>query len=357
MIYLLLLFILTPLLVLGTGYLKTDSGRKLPIYTPFYFIVFISLIIFAGIRYDVGIDYETYLKSYECKWYESNNTEPLFAFINHFSNNLGFEFWAVTLIIAFIQFVFLFLSVGPVPKAYKWVPIFLFIVNGDLFYSFNILRQSIAIMIMLYFIRFIYERKFLRYILGVCIASLFHYTAIPLVFLYFFAHIRLKRRWLLGIYLFSFVVWKLNLVNQAFYFIISFLPKYSEYIATSFIDTLKLGSGLGFAFRQSIGLLIICNYNRLRNDDHSVLYVNLFLLSCFFGLAFFNLGILDRFNDYFKIFIIFAIPFTINAFKVRFNRYFLTIIVCVLFTLLFAKTSLTSKKNEKLHYKTIFDDN
>lgn len=65
-------------------------------------------------------------------------------------------------------------------------------------YTFGILRQSIAISILLFGYKYITEKKFSKFLLSVILATLFHKTAFIFIILYFIKDIKIDRKKLLA---------------------------------------------------------------------------------------------------------------------------------------------------------------
>lgn len=169
------------------------KNKKLSVGLLFYFGAFGVLFIPSAIRYDVGTDYMTY---YE--WFRGiaigvdTYFEPGFLYLINLVNAAGLT----------PQWVFVassFLILGAVFAATRrmsvipWLSIFLFSATALYFVSFNIMRQFIAVAILLYAFRYILDRKFLFYAVSVGIASLFHLTALIMLPLYFLLRLKPKR--------------------------------------------------------------------------------------------------------------------------------------------------------------------
>ena len=149
------------------------------------FFLSINLIIFFGLRYNVGVDYNLYYETISnISGYEFERLEPAFkiiAIISHylsphltfilgstiytlalFKFNIKYSPWPSLSFLLFLSFPFLLLS------------------------SLNLIRQFIAISIILFSIDYLINRKFIHYFLSIIIASLFHKSALILLFIYFF---------------------------------------------------------------------------------------------------------------------------------------------------------------------------
>jgi len=186
LIYNILLFTMTICGVIASRRSRTKptlEGRKMS--STFWTIeITISLLLFSiifGMRYNVGIDYSSYLNYYINGLTEK--IEPLFAQITLFCANMNFHYSIYFGILAFIQVFFFYYAFKDEKYLYPFLA-FILIANMEFFSWMNIIRQSIAICIWIYSIKFIEQKKLLWYILGVVTAYLFHRSAIILLIFY-----------------------------------------------------------------------------------------------------------------------------------------------------------------------------
>lgn len=144
----------------------------------------IILFLISALRStDVGTDLENYLP-----FFTTISSLPLTDIFN-----IGWEpgyliFNKIISVISsdsrfFLICTSLFIVVGYVTFIYKnssypWLSLFLFIALGTYTDSFNIIRQSMAIVIILHSLKFIEKDNLIKYFLYVILATLFHKTAI-----------------------------------------------------------------------------------------------------------------------------------------------------------------------------------
>lgn len=159
---------------------EKDTKHKIDKYLWMY-IIFFSII--SGIRYGVGVDCVSYIKTFEEGTFREDTNEYLFETLVDFIFSLGLHSSIGLTICAFFQ-------VYPIVKAckdYKYLLVFLpFVLFGGAYYRdmMNAVRQCIACSIFLYASKFIVERKLIKYVILIIIASLFHHSSLYLVVLY-----------------------------------------------------------------------------------------------------------------------------------------------------------------------------
>lgn len=145
---------------------------------------FIIISIFLGGRYNVGTDWGNYKDFYDyiatngINW---DNLEPLYLLLNRTISITGFSssffFFCISIIqLSIVYFVFKddkrIFALGMLVYFLCCLPI-----------SLNIIRQSLAICIFLYAIRYIGNSP-LKYILLITVAGLFHYSSFILLCVY-----------------------------------------------------------------------------------------------------------------------------------------------------------------------------
>lgn len=156
-------------------------------------IIFIQFTLLAWQKdFSVGQDTLMYCRGFDYISSESfkdillDKWEPGYVISNWIIGNLGFDFHTYLLIVSgFIyysvcRFIFRY-------SQYPWLSVAIFVAFGYYFGSLHILRQYIAIAIILYSYDCILNRKFASYLALVLLAASFHTSAIvflPTYFLY-----------------------------------------------------------------------------------------------------------------------------------------------------------------------------
>lgn len=268
------------------GLIKEHSFWKVEILFP--------LLIFAtvfGMRYDVGTDYLNYL--FEYKYYDINNSnyELFFSFITHLCRKNGLHYCIYFGILAFIQIFFFFYAFKKERHLYPFLILFLFFTNDWLSWM-NIIRQSLAMCIWIYSLKYIEEKKIWLYFLWVFVAFLFHRSAIILFLFYpilvkdidYFKNIPLQ----LILILFS-ILFRMYFENSIMYFeeLINFyaslLGKDDFYINAYNIDILKtdfsdVTINIGFFFKLIANIVVILYSKRMKSFYNNKRFIIIYFL-------------------------------------------------------------------------------
>lgn len=149
------------------------------------FEVIFPLVLFAiifGMRYDVGVDHLGYLLGYLDKNHVGKN-EPLFSILSELGWRLNWHYVVYFGIIAFIQVSFFFYAFKDERYLYPFLAFLLF-TNGEWAFWMNGIRQALAMCIWIFSIKYIEEKKFLKYLIWCVVATFFHKSAIVLIVFY-----------------------------------------------------------------------------------------------------------------------------------------------------------------------------
>ncbi|MDF2158189.1 EpsG family protein [Algoriphagus sp. CAU 1675] len=284
-------------------------------YFVFIFIIFITSLI-LGLRYNVGVDYLSYLNEYKFFSifnYSFEDFEWGFNLITSFFSNNGFHFSLYFIFLNLIIWFFLLLSI----KDFKYILVFfIFFIytDGFLFFSLNGIRQAISISLIFYSFRFIYVNNFYKFIFFVLLSFLFHKASIVFVLFYFFVNkdIFPNRLYTIFIVLCFYFIDTLDYVKNISVFVSEILGYqfYAKNIELAFDNRISINSGFGVLFRNFIYLLCIIYSDKLKNIfPFFIPYYNVFVFGVILSHVFSDIHLLHRFNNYLIFFRIFVLSF------------------------------------------------
>ena len=147
-------------------------------------LIIAPIVVLATIRYDVGIDWSSYLEiskyaqAYPDKIMEKNYLEIGYRVLSWISAYLFPTEWGIFFVTALIFMLFIFAICMKYKKELS-MPFMLFMFYFLYLHIFyNITRQMLAAIILLYGYKFLTENKILYYIGIVFVASLLHKSAL-----------------------------------------------------------------------------------------------------------------------------------------------------------------------------------
>lgn len=262
-------------------------------------IVFI-IALFLCCGYMTGTDWRTYEISYQ--WMTPDTFfstilfwEPGFTLYTSLFRFLEIDFWNYLIITKFITFYIFIEALNKYcEKQYFFLALTFFVVfYGFFFWIDNPLRNLIAYAVFLLSIPSLIERKMWKYMLIICVATLFHYSAVILFPLYWLLHSRIKNTIIVLIYiLFSIVFLKAEII----FLIIDYLFGWFPIIANKLLAySGQIGEvdgkmfSLGFVLHNVFFILLLLSRKKMESMKYgaflfnsAVLYVFLFRI----GLTF-----------------------------------------------------------------------
>lgn len=230
-----------------------------------------------------------------------------------------------------VQFLYLIMVKKFIDKYSKniWLSYFLFVSLGYYTMSFNIIRQSIAVGVMLLSLESIERRKLKSFLLYLFLAITIHYTAVIFIILYIIYPIKID-------YFYNFI----------FLFIICSTLKFSKNVTKfilmnsttkyelRYLDIVVSGQGWKLLLLLLIIFLLINIINKFKIKDNKVFYHSLGLAVFFQSLAF-GFSTMTRLTLYFVIMLIVLIPNIIVKQKNIFIKQILIIFIVLLSTIYF----------------------
>lgn len=268
---------------------------------------FMLLFIFSALRDGFGNDYDSYKNIYdiikatgEYSFYDDN---PLFVLLNKISPT--FQWF-----IAITSFIFLFAIYRLIKKnveiEYHGLALLLFLLNPYIFLiNLSSIRQSIALALFIFAIGFAIKRKIMPYILLIFIASLFHTSAIVLLPFYFLAKPKKVSRAFLIIFI--LVLALLILSPFSYEWLIS---SFEDFLSDTRYDRyIEAGQGISLS-ATAVAVMylayVLLNIRRLEGTDAA--YAKLYLVSTAISVLAYKTSLFVRFDIYFIIFGLVAIP-------------------------------------------------
>lgn len=254
----------------------------------FLSIAFLLVFIPAAIRYDVGTDYLNYLDIYQGGRADDRlevykNKEPLFYFVNWFYRSFNAHFqW----VFATLSFVFTAVAFKAYPRNKGWLIHFLFF-SMLWFFSFNGMRQAVALSWCLLALVNFFDRRYIRFLIFTLIGVAFHQSVLFVAVAGFMALIplsfsfkgRIAPVFFIGFIVLTYMSMSVVLVYLEQALTLVGLTKYAGYFSSSihFVER-DFGSGIGVLAKVLFSIYIIfCSNAFLRiNKNYWLLIILVF---------------------------------------------------------------------------------
>lgn len=323
-------------------------------------VIFIMILILSGGReIYIGTDTYNYHKIFEIINFhdyppEEITWEPLYVYLNKSIYFFNGDAYLLIFVSAFISIGLVFYFIIKESKN-KYLSIILYICIFGYLFTFNVVRQSIAVGFFLIAMYNLNNNNKYFYIYSI-IAFLFHYSVIVVILIYFiFSLINRKifilTIWLISLFIISNPIFTSIILEPFINLFSSILPfKYQEYFGELLYQP---GLSLKVLFYQIMFIMYyyVLSINKIELIKYNK-YIKMSMISIILHNYFFYLEFFNRFSIYFEIFNIIAIPISIYIifFKKYRYLYYLNMIILFIFSIMLLFRSLLSGSNGIINY-------
>lgn len=247
------------------------------------------------------------------QWATSSSIGYLYAVFNyivaHFTNNPHWFYFWYSLIENTIVYFAIKRNKDIIPPILGWATYLFMFYNMTL----NVLRNGMALVIILWGLKYIREQRLVKYLITVCIAYLFHNTSILAIipyFIYFFV----KDHKNMNKYLF---IKKLSIVFGALLIVAVFDQLVGVLLSHNLLSDryelyVQSGTSGGFIihlFLACIPIVILYIIQFRKDSDDFNMFESYLFIATIIGLMTRKLAYLSRVTLYFDIYLILAVPF------------------------------------------------
>ncbi len=307
-------------IILGNSFSKKHKRGYL-------LLICIIMSLIAGMRHIlIGNDTANYLNTFNSalingsKIFLHSRMESGYLLMNifftHFSDSFNLFLFITSLFINASVCLFIFKNSKNVILS-----LLIFVLLRLFFNEMNILRQYIAISIILHSVKYIKDRNLIKYSLYIILASTFHISAIIAFPIYFLYYKSIKKNTKIILYITCFILF--IFLDKILIYITAKLGYYSGYVST-YYNSFELGNIL--LFIMSLFTYLFCkyiyikNYNVVLNDKEYQFLLNISFVCMILNFFAIRFSIISRLVEYYYIFIIIILPNFISLIKNNKNR-------------------------------------
>ena len=272
----------------------------------FMAMIFVVLFAVSALRVNTGNDYTMYINKFHDAYYDYYVvTEPGFNMVvkGVYSFLTKENYIVVFAIFAFVTIAMFLKGIYDQADNFAY-SYFFFMAFGIFFQSLNTVRNYLALALVVYSMKYVIDRKYVRFILCVLLAALFHKSALIVIPLYIAAAL-IHRFWQVAAVCVLFAT-GLIFSKQYMAIMLKLYPSYSTeeaYLMGTAVSLVNIGRCV------LVLLLGIVFYRKYIKEDRAMrfyFYCNLFatLIYCCFSFVPF----LSRLGYYLNITQIFLIP-------------------------------------------------
>ena len=293
-------------------------------------IVFFLMATPLFIRFNIGIDYANYKPLIDAYLLGYDNLGEIYQYDPHWDILIMLSIKLVRLFSKNTQIVFIlwagitmFFALRSIYKysTMPYVSLLCYFLMGFYFMSMNVMRQSIALSILMNLVPFFNNKKnsFLEYLVIVLIASGFHSSSIIMVFVYF---LRNKKLNISGLYVKDAIVVFFLFVAKRFVYMLAALTPFGNYLHHSYYGVINF-SLTNLIIESSFFAIIYFVYRNAKCNEEEYFYINMFNLMFIATLSgLFLPNIIFRIKYYLDVYMVFFVPLVIARIE-NHNKQFL----------------------------------
>lgn len=315
------------------------------------FLLFITAVLFMGLRLGVGKDYDNYKDYYD---YESYIFEPGYNYLCLFAHqhHLGVQF--VFFIMALLTYFFIYLFLERIKEfEIKYAPAAIMLYFLTFSIVCNVMRECLAASIFLYSCYYIKDNKLLHYLALIAFATLFHYSILICIPLYWILKRKIATKYYVIIYIVSFSLCFIQMEQLVSYFIPFFedYKRWMMYMDSDKYSTAYFSLGILLEIMFYASIFIICVKNKI--DERNTLLFNLIFISCIVMNMKVGSPLMTRVGMLFSWFTYVAIPLMIKYEPNSQNRYLWIRAYIIYFIVTFIQYAVFDKNSYLYPYKSV----
>lgn len=291
----------------GTGRL-TNQGLANRIYQ---IAIFMVLFLVSALRINTGNDYNMYINKFHDAYYDYYVvTEPGFNLITKlvytFFNG---EHYLIVFAVFSVLTVAIFLMALRYQARDYALSLFLFMSLGFYYQSLNTVRYYLALAIVFYGMRYIINSNYVRFLICIALAAMFHKSALIVILLFALARIPWKK-WHIGVFA-ALSLTGLFLKDQYMNLILKLYPSYvneEEYLLAGTQSIMNIG--------RIVLVLALCGYfykSAIKDNKINRFYMYLNVIALALYTCFTFIPFLSRIGYYLTISQVILVPNIIST--------------------------------------------
>lgn len=337
-------------------YRKNNKCTNNAITIIFLCLSALPLIIVSAIRYDVGKDYfYTYVPYFNNLLinHPNTNVEIGYFLLNKLVQVFTTDYIWIFVVCSFIYFFFVYKGIYEQSKNIP-LSICLLVITGYYFIFLNTMRQCISVAIIFYALKYVKQRKPIKFAIFIALAFTFHTSALFAIPMYFLYGIKINPKVGMGIIIVTIIFSQLlsgiisNMILQS---------KYSSYLGVEFGENIT-GGKVTTAIDLFV-LLFAWLYYKKENKyvDKKEYYFHCNLQLCTVIISLFRdiAPLINRVRWYYGFEVILFIPLILSLEENEKNRYIEILGIIGAFALYCFITIGINNANAVLPYQTIFN--
>lgn len=333
------------------GLLELEGSLQIVRRKIYAFFLMLPMACLVGLRAEnIGSDTINYVRAYEfIETYPSyelflidmGRMEPGYTHLSYFLSYYGFSYFQFQIVVAF----FIFYSFWRfIVKYSPNISASCFIISiGTLYASMNVMRMELAVAILLFAIPYIQKRQWIRFLIVVFIAFLFHKSSMVFLIMYPLCVLKYNRKITTLIILSSVAIAFMGVTF--FKFLTSELEMYESYTEGKYFSEDRSLVGVSIICLETFLTLLMFKWtgyfdeeqyvklNDDKKDNVSFEYISRMAYWMVFALSIigFSNNMMNRISGYFSIVTMIMIPCAILCVKSKDTQRLLYLLIVTIF--------------------------
>lgn len=317
-------------------------------------LMFVMLFIISAIRKHVGTDYGVYLNVYSSiqdRIYDGEGMEIGYFYLNKITKDLIGGEYTIFIVTSLIIMLLVYLTI----KNFSVDPLLstlLFMCIGTYIGSFNIIRQSIAIALILYSYKYC-ETKII-WIIPILVASLFHTTALMVIPFYIISKMNLKKEHYIIIGIVGVLLYLSY--GRTVAYLTNFIEGFEHYQDSKFVTE----GANPIRTLISIFILLFCylSYDEINEDRKIKFAFTMMVFGSICALFMLKGKIFARVVGYFDVFNILVVPYVVaKTKKYELRKFSLFVTISIVFCCsYYFYYSIKTNQGDVIPYKTYISE-
>lgn len=313
-------------------------------------------IVFCGLRYETGYDYDAYRSFFEQLWMYEGLVEPGFYYFVQFANTIGISTFAMFFLFAVVTHGIAYIVLTRASVNPNLAFLIYLLIPGLYLNSFSILRQALAVSLFGYAaFRLVTKGSGLKYLLVGLVAISFHFTAVipfTVAYILFRFSSRVPTR------LICIVLLMASLIMGQFPIAQTILGMFAGTKFESYVDWMDQQSPVKVFASNLLAVFIICHLNSFEKDKTLTYFFKIWLVGAILYNVFIQFTPLTRISYYFSFL---SIPLLVYAtyLYAGYRRVFMRSALVLFFVLGFSMSIYTDMQQtdglNMSNYKTILE--
>lgn len=299
------------------------STDKTPDKRWFYFII-IMMMLTAGLAYGLSPDWVAYWNAFEgaavtgvgelLMLGDAVGMEFGYILLNKLVSSLGLGYASFTVIIAIIALTLKSITIYKY-GGYVFMAVLMYFIPIYLFEEHVHVRQGLANAIMIFSVRYIIERKLLKFLICFVIAFLFHKAVVAFLLAYWIVKIRLNNL-TIGLIVGASILANVVGLSGAIGGLMQYMPFGVAETYNDYANELAEGGFLGDVAKIcTVAAILMFNKIVSEKDELFVYFRNIYLFGVIIYFFFGNGIFAARLPVFFTVYIIFVIPRMVKALR------------------------------------------